>query len=147
MFDKITSEGYFLEREAAKVMKQLLSAVQYCHNNNIVHRDLKPEYLVLQNKNADSPIKVIDFGTSQVYDPSKQMKENYGTPYYMAPEVIKTNYTEKCDVWSCGVILYVLLSGTPPFNGHNDVAIMQNVEKGVYKMEGILYILYILYIY
>ena len=139
MFDKIISESYFSEREAAKVMKQLLSAVQYCHNNNIVHRDLKPENLVLQNKNADSPIKVIDFGTSQVYDSSKQMKQKYGTPYYIAPEVIKRNYTEKCDVWSCGVILYILLSGSPPFNGHDDNAIMQNVEKGVYKMEGILY--------
>ena len=147
LFDKIIDSKYFSEKEAAKVMKQLLSAVLYCHNKSIVHRDLKPENLVLETKKADAAIKVIDFGTSEVFNPSKKMKQKYGTPYYIAPEVIKRNYTEKCDVWSAGVIMYILLCGYPPFNGYNDDEIMEAVEVGKFSLEGTYYIyIYIYYI-
>lgn len=98
----------------------MLSAVSYCHSKKIVHRDLKPENLLLESNRPDSEIKVIDFGTSRFYDPSRKMNSKFGTPYYIAPEVLKKSYTEKCDVWSCGVILYILLSGFPPFNGPDD---------------------------
>jgi calcium-dependent protein kinase len=79
-------------------------------------------------------IKVIDFGTSQVYDPTVKMHQTYGTPYYIAPEILAGEYTEKCDIWSCGVILYILLCGRPPFDGENDDEILENVAKGVYKV-------------
>jgi calcium-dependent protein kinase len=99
-------------------------------------RDLKPENILLEaNKDFDQ-IKIIDFGTSLTFDPSKALDEKLGTPYYIAPEVLKKSYNEKCDIWSCGVILFILLSGTPPFNGSNDNAIMQKVKSGKYSMSG-----------
>lgn len=79
---------------------------------------------------------MIDFGTSLTFDENKKLDEKLGTPYYIAPEVLKKSYNEKCDIWSCGVILYILLSGTPPFNGSNDNAIMQKVKTGKYSMSG-----------
>lgn len=100
-----------------------------------MHRDLKPEKLLLESPHS-SQIKLIDFGTSQVFDPSKPMKERHGTPYYIAPEVLTGQYNEKCDVWSCGVILYVLLSGNVPFDGTSDHEILGNVSQGLYRISG-----------
>jgi len=120
LFDEILQRGKFSERDGAVLMKQVLSCINYCHQNNIVHRDLKPENILLeQNKEFDA-IKIIDFGTSLVYDPNKNLDEKLGTPYYIAPEVLNKNYNSKCDIWSCGVICYILLSGMPPFNGQSD---------------------------
>jgi calcium-dependent protein kinase len=116
-------------------MKQVLSAVSYCHAENIVHRDLKPENLLLDSEGAGGIIKVIDFGTSQKYDPDKKMHQTYGTPYYIAPEILAGEYNEKCDVWSCGVIMYILLCGRPPFDGQTDDEILENVSKGSYKTD------------
>lgn len=117
-------------------MKQVLSAVTYCHSKSIVHRDIKPENLLLDSDVAGATIKVIDFGTSQVFDPSKKMHQTFGTPYYIAPEILAGEYNEKCDIWSCGVILYILLCGRPPFDGENDDEILENVSKGSYKISG-----------
>jgi calcium-dependent protein kinase len=105
--------------------------VAYCHARHIVHRDIKPENILLENNEENSPIKIIDFGTSQCYDPEKKMRSKQGTAYYVAPEVLKKNYNEKCDVWSCGIILYILLTGRPPFNGKTDKEIIDQVESGV----------------
>ena len=120
LFDKIAEEQYFSETDAAKIIKQILSAVNYCHQRNIVHRDLKPENLLLNRDAEDPKITIIDFGTSGIFDPSQKMQQKYGTPYYIAPEVLNNSYDEKCDLWSIGVILYILLCGYPPFNGAND---------------------------
>jgi len=98
-------------------MKQVLSCINYCHQRNIVHRDLKPENILLEANREFDQIKIIDFGTSLVYDANRNLDEKLGTPYYIAPEVINKNYNEKCDIWSCGVIVFILLSGMPPFNG------------------------------
>jgi calcium-dependent protein kinase len=100
-----------------------------------VHRDLKPENLLLDKDEANPKIKIIDFGTSQVFDPTTSMSQKFGTPYYIAPEVLKKNYTEKCDVWSIGVILYILLCGYPPFNGANDKQIIEAVLRGKYTLD------------
>ena len=116
-------------------MKQVLSAVAYCHQKNICHRDLKPENILLDSKNNNS-IKVIDFGTSQKFDPARKMTQTYGTAYYIAPEVLQSEYNEKCDVWSVGVILYILLSGRPPFDGSDDREIVKNVKIGNYSFSG-----------
>lgn len=85
-----------------------------------MHRDLKPENILLEQGKHYDQIKMIDFGTSLVYDPNQKLAEKLGTPYYIAPEVLNKNYSSKCDIWSCGVITYILLSGVPPFNGQTD---------------------------
>ena len=94
---------------------------------------MKPENILLeQNKDFDQ-IKIIDFGTSLQYEAGKFLDEKLGTPYYIAPEVLNKRYNEKCDIWSCGVILYIILSGVPPFNGANDQEIMKNVKIGKFS--------------
>jgi calcium-dependent protein kinase len=110
----------------------------YCHESHIVHRDLKPENLLLEysNKNFEEGniVKVIDFGTSVEHtDPSEKLKARLGTAYYIAPEVLRGEYDEKCDVWSCGVILYIFLCGYPPFNGENDQLIFQRIKQGKFS--------------
>lgn len=126
LFDKIVEAHHFNEAMAAKIMHQLLSAVNYLHRHSIVHRDLKPENIIFDGVN----IKLIDFGTSRLFTKNHKMKAIEGTPYYIAPEVLEQAYTEKCDEWSCGVILYIMLSGSPPFNGRTDKEIMAAVQKG-----------------
>jgi calcium-dependent protein kinase len=115
LFDRIIEQHSFSEEIAATYMGQLLSAVAYCHGHNIVHRDLKPENLLLENSSPNALLKVIDFGTSCKLNPGDSMKSITGTvtltqPYYIAPEILTDRqYDQKCDIWSCGVILYVLL--------------------------------------
>ena len=100
-------------------MRQLLSAICYCHKQGIVHRDLKPENILIDSDDPDKKlsIKVIDFGMAGWFTADSKLIQAMGTPYYVAPEVLEHNYNEKCDVWSCGVILHVLLSGRYPFRG------------------------------
>jgi calcium-dependent protein kinase len=113
-------------------MHQIIIAISHCHSKNIVHRDIKPENILLESNESgsDSLIKIIDFGTSLQFDPNKDLNQTIGTPYYIAPEVIRQTYDTKCDIWSCGVIMYILLSGNPPFNGKNDEQILRAVSKG-----------------
>ena len=131
LFEAITSIGSFTEASACKVMKQILSAVYYLHSNRIVHRDLKPENIMLTQKpkNGNYQIKLIDFGTAKIFKPGKKMNKFIGTSYYIAPEVLKERYDEKCDVWSCGVILFILLCGYPPFNGNTNVDIFHAIQN------------------
>ena len=129
------------EQDAAYIIRQLLSAVTYCHSRGVVHRDLKPENILIDSitKTGKINIKIIDFGSALFIPPDAKITELLGTPYYIAPEVLKGNYNEKCDVWSIGIILFILLSGTPPFNGSNDDDIMNNVKKGTYNFKSINY--------
>jgi len=129
LFDTILDRGSFTEKEAGFVMKQLLSAVNYIHSNNICHRDIKPENILLDTKKNDI-IKIIDWGTARFFDKNKKMSKISGTPYYIAPEVLFEKYDEKCDVWSCGIIMYILLCGYPPFNGENDSEILAKIKLG-----------------
>ena len=133
LFDEIVARGKFSERDAAMLLKQILGCINYCHQNNIVHRDLKPENVLLEQNREFDQIKIIDFGTSLVFDESKKLDEKLGTPYYIAPEVLAKNYGSKCDIWSCGVITYIVLSGIPPFNGASDQEIMKKVKVGKFS--------------
>lgn len=136
LYDEITKIKNYNEKKASLIIDQLLSAVKYLHSKNIVHRDLKPENILLENKNADQPIiKLIDFGSSNYCTDSQRLTLKVGAPYYIAPEVIKGSYNNKCDIWSVGVILFILLSGVPPFDGENDVEIMNKVKIGKYSIE------------
>ena len=135
LFDRIIDSGHFSEVMAATVIKQTLEAVAYCHSCQIMHRDLKPENLLLETDKPDAIIKVTDFGTGLLFDPNVKITKKYGTPYYIAPEVLKQNYNEKCDIWSCGVILYILLCGFPPFNGTSDEIILQNILNNTHSFK------------
>ena len=135
LFDKIIehidNEEMYTEKEAAEIILQVMSAIEYCHNNGICHRDLKPENLLYLKKGdeKDNPLKVIDFGLSQKTDMKKILSSKVGTAYYVSPEILSGKYNEKCDIWSAGVILYVLLSGDPPFNGPSDGVIYSKIRK------------------
>jgi calcium-dependent protein kinase len=120
LFDEIIRRKQFTENDAAIIMKHIFHCVNYCHTNHIVHRDLKPENIMLEENKDFSQIKIIDFGFSRHFESDEIIHEKKGTPYYIAPEVINGQYNEKCDIWSCGVILYIILSGNPPFNGKNN---------------------------
>lgn len=127
LYNRIVDSGGFSENLAAKYMHQIASAVNYLHSNHIVHRDLKPENLLFETQDPDSRLKLIDFGTCKHFSKNLQLVERIGSAYYIAPEVISGNYTEKCDVWSMGVILFIMLCGSPPFGGRNNGEILSNI--------------------
>lgn len=130
LFDKIKDRGgLFSEKDAAIILKAVFQAIAYCHSMKLVHRDLKPENILLEGNELDN-IKLIDFGTSTIINPKRKFKKRLGTAYYMAPEVLKKSYDEKCDIWSIGVIMHILLTGEPPFNGQNDDEIIEKVKDG-----------------
>jgi len=107
-----------------------MSGICYSHQNGIVHRDLKPENILLDNNTDDLSIKIIDWGCAKTIQKKERLHQADGTSYYIAPEVLKGDYDEKCDIWACGVIFYILLCGYPPFNGDNDDEIFEAVLIG-----------------
>lgn len=142
LFDRIVAEAEkhdgeraFDERGCATYMQQILGAMSYLHKHEYVHRDIKPENFLLQDPSEAAEIKVIDFGLAKrfVVGSGERMKTKAGTPYYVAPQVLEGNYDEKCDIWSCGVIAYILLCGYPPFYGDNDDQILKRVKKGDFE--------------
>ena len=139
LFDRIIEQEFFDEKYAAKIFKQILEAINYCHANNVCHRDLKPENFLFESSDMDSDIKVIDFGLSKILDHStklQRMKTKAGTPYYISPEVLTGNYDKQCDMWSAGCIMYILLCGYPPFYGDDDQEILRMVKKGAFDFDG-----------
>ncbi|KAL6644436.1 hypothetical protein ACP70R_016044 [Stipagrostis hirtigluma subsp. patula] len=130
LFDRIVARGHYSERAAANIFGTIVDVVQLCHSNGVIHRDLKPENFLFANKSENSPLKVIDFGLSVFFNPGDRFTEVVGSAYYMAPEVLKRNYGPEVDIWSAGVILYILLCGVPPFWGDNDEKIAQAILRG-----------------
>lgn len=118
---KKRSKKHFLESEIATILQQVLDAVAYCHSKNIMHRDLKLENIVLCDKKSTSlKVKLIDFGlATRIFD-GEILTQAVGTNYYVAPEVLRHNYSTKADVWSVGVIAYALFSSEPPFVGNTN---------------------------
>jgi serine/threonine protein kinase len=124
----------FSEQEAARVLHEILIAIRYMHQHGIVHRDIKPENILFTSKEEGSPIKIIDFGLARKFNPREDMSMStvVGTPYYIAPEVLRKDYDASCDLWSVGIIAYILLCGYPPFNGADNAAVYAAVRKGTY---------------
>lgn len=137
------------------IFRQIMSALHYCHVNGVVHRDLKPENFIMISPKDPFTLKIIDFGLSRTFNtgdkvlkeqPSDELnrkrktravlKTKAGTPFYIAPEVLSGNYSEKCDVWSAGVILYILLCGYPPFYGESNKQILEAVKQGKLDFSG-----------
>lgn len=145
MFDLIIEQGSVTEVESSLLMEQIFRAINYLHSHNVAHRDLKPENFLLAKKGKtkgksdgvplqDNTLKVIDFGIAKKFNKASEplpFRTKAGTPYYIAPEILSTKgrYDEKCDIWSCGVILFILLTGVPPFSGDNDPEILEAVKR------------------
>jgi len=134
LFDRIvakreTAEGHFSENETGKIIYSILHAISYCHNvKGIAHRDLKPENIMFATPDDDSPIKIIDFGLSRHDTITGYMTTMAGTTRYVAPEVLDRKYTKSCDIWSIGVITYILLCGFAPFDGDDDAIVFKNIR-------------------
>ena len=143
LYETILKFQKFNEKNAAKIMKQILSALNYLHSKGIVHRDIKPENILVQNDNKNNKnyldeihIKLIDFGASNFFKENEILTLKVGSPYYIAPEVLNKSYNEKCDIWSAGVVLYVMLTGNFPFVGKTSQKLFENIKSGKYKTTG-----------
>jgi len=135
LFDRIAARKC-TEKDAAMAVLDVLSALDFIHTKRILHRDLKPENLLYKDKAPGAPLKLIDFGLAIRLAPSEKATEVCGTTSYMAPEVLKGEYAMECDVWSLGVILFFMLSGTLPFPGKNDDEKEERILKGGFSTEG-----------
>ncbi|XP_027364204.1 calcium-dependent protein kinase 32-like [Abrus precatorius] len=131
LFDRIVARGHYTERAAAVVTKTIVEVVQNCHKHGVMHRDLKPENFLFGNKKETAPLKAIDFGLSVFFKQGEKFDEIVGSPYYMAPEVLKRNYGPEVDIWSAGVILYILLCGVPPFWAETEQGVAQAIIRSV----------------
>ncbi|CAI9782796.1 unnamed protein product [Fraxinus pennsylvanica] len=131
LFDRIVARGHYTERAAAAVTRTIVEVIQICHENGVMHRDLKPENFLFSNRKETSPLKAIDFGLSVFFKPGEKFNEIVGSPYYMAPEVLKRNYGPGVDVWSAGIILYILLCGIPPFWAETEQEIAEAIIRSV----------------
>ncbi|PIN16702.1 Ca2+/calmodulin-dependent protein kinase, EF-Hand protein superfamily [Handroanthus impetiginosus] len=131
LFDRIVARGHYTERAAAAVIRTIVEVIQNCHKHGVMHRDLKPENFLFANMKETSPLKAIDFGLSVFFKPGQRFDEIVGSPYYMAPEVLKRNYGPEVDVWSAGVILYILLCGIPPFWAETEQGVAQAIIRSV----------------
>jgi calcium-dependent protein kinase len=137
LFDKIISkeDQTFTESEASHIMEKLFKGINHCHSVGVAHRDIKPENIMI---GRDGELKFIDFGLSKKYSGKvNSLKSVVGTPFYMAPEVIDGTYNDKCDVWSLGVLMYLILSGYLPFQGENKNDVFHKIKAGKYHFNHI----------
>jgi calcium-dependent protein kinase len=141
LFDRLDEQPdyHYTEAECARLVKHMLSAVRYLHSKGIIHRDLKLENFLFSSTAKDSELKMIDFGLSKHFRYGEMQHEAVGTPYTVAPEVIRGSYDERCDIWAIGVITFLLLSGEPPFGGCGGpepmMTVRSNILGGIFKFE------------
>lgn len=130
LFDRIIACGHYSERAAADLIRQIVNVVHICHFMGVMHRDLKPENFLLSSKHDNAKLKATDFGLSVFLEEGKVYRDIVGSAYYVAPEVLRRSYGKEADVWSAGVILYILLSGVPPFWAETEKGIFDCILKG-----------------
>ncbi|CAN6309794.1 unnamed protein product [Urochloa humidicola] len=130
LFDRIVARGRYTERAAAAAARTVAEVVRACHAHGVMHRDLKPENFLYAGKSEDAQLKAIDFGLSVFFRPGERFTEIVGSPYYMAPEVLRRNYGPEVDIWSAGVILYILLCGVPPFWAETEQGVARAILRG-----------------
>lgn len=134
LFDTILEKEHYSEKEAAEVVRPIIDAIAYCHSINIVHRDIKPENLLYSTKDENAIIKVSDFGLGRFLGGDAMATTTCGTPGYVAPEILECKpYGKECDLWSIGVVLYILLCGFPPFYDDNNNVLFEKIKKGKYS--------------
>ena len=130
LFDRIVSRGTYSELDAANLVRKLVEALAYLHDLDIVHRDLKPENLLLKSTDNDVDVKVADFGLSKILGAAAMTQTACGTPGYVAPEILRgSGYGKEVDMWSVGVITYILLCGFPPFYNENIPLLFESILK------------------
>ncbi len=131
LFEKIAEKNTFSEREASVIMYDIMLAIRHCHQLNIAHRDIKPENLMY---GQDGHIKLIDFGLAKQTAKKKHLMSTLaGTPYFIAPEVLQGTYGRECDIWSLGVLLFMLLSGDYPFDGDSKAEVFEKIKSGKFE--------------
>eukprot|EP00298_Acanthocystis_sp_HF-20_P011592 c19464_g2_i1.p1 GENE.c19464_g2_i1~~c19464_g2_i1.p1 ORF type:complete len:323 (+),score=114.45 c19464_g2_i1:14-982(+) len=136
LLDRILQKTYLLESEARPIMKMLFEVITFIHDKGVVHRDLKPGNIMFADETENSPIKLIDFGCSAKIDPNVPMTAVLGTPVFVAPEILRKlerGYGKEVDIWSCGVIMYVMLCGFPPFHGDDDEKLFNHIKSGKFE--------------
>ncbi|KAL2495392.1 Calcium-dependent protein kinase 21 [Forsythia ovata] len=129
LFDRIIAQGHYSERAAADLCRQIVNVVHHCHFMGVMHRDLKPENFLLASKDEKAMLKATDFGLSVFIEEGKVYRDVVGSAYYVAPEVLRRSYGKEIDIWSAGVILYILLSGVPPFWAETEKGIFDAILK------------------
>jgi len=133
LFDRIVEKGSYTEEDAKILVRKIVSAIDYLHDLNIAHRDLKPENLLVKSVVDDTEVKIADFGLSKIIDEQKMMQTACGTPGYVAPEVLNAEgYDREVDLWSVGVITYILLCGFPPFYAETVPEVFEQIMKAEY---------------
>ncbi|KAF5775174.1 putative protein kinase CAMK-CDPK family [Helianthus annuus] len=130
LFDRIIAKGYYTERGAASLLRTIVQIVHTCHSMGVIHRDLKPENFLLLDKDENAPLKATDFGLSVFYKQGEVFGDIVGSAYYIAPEVLKRKYGPEIDIWSIGVMLYILLCGVPPFWAESEHGIFNAILRG-----------------
>ncbi|KAG9454951.1 hypothetical protein H6P81_007855 [Aristolochia fimbriata] len=130
LFDRIIAKGHYTERAAATLFRTIVRIVHTCHSKGVIHRDLKPENFLLLSKAEDAPLKATDFGLSVFFNEGERFHDIVGSAYYIAPEVLKRDYGPEVDIWSIGVMLYILLAGVPPFWAESESGIFNAILKG-----------------
>ncbi|CAD6271730.1 unnamed protein product [Miscanthus lutarioriparius] len=130
LFDRIIAKGHYTERAAASLLRTIVEIVHTCHSMGVIHRDLKPENFLLLSKDENAPLKATDFGLSVFFKEGEVFRDIVGSAYYIAPEVLKRSYGPEADIWSVGVIVYILLSGVPPFWAESEHGIFNAILRG-----------------
>ncbi|GAB2298872.1 Calcium-dependent protein kinase 15 [Dionaea muscipula] len=135
LFDQIIARGHFSEKDAAVIIRDVVRIVQTCHLMGVMHRDIKPENFLFSSKDETAMLKATDFGLGVFLEEGRVYRDQVGSEFYVAPEVLMRSYGKEVDVWSAGIILYILLSGVPPFQAETQPAIFDAILKGKLDFE------------